>query len=460
MYGKIDQHRSVRKLYMEQLVNRGDITVEEAEAALGDYRQRLEQAFDETRGSSPPEPPKVRRADIVGVLPPVETGVDREVLQHVLEAITSWPEDFTPHPKLAKQLERRREMLAKGTVDWAAGEAFAFGSLMLEGTPVRVTGQDTRRGTFSQRHAVLVDYRTERKWYPLAHLSDDQAPFLIYDSPLNEFASLGFEYGESVVAKDALVAWEAQFGDFMNEAQVVIDQFIAAAEDKWGQTGGLVLLLPHGYEGQGPEHSSARIERFLTLCAEDNIQVTQPTTPAQYFHLLRRQLHRDIRKPLIVFTPKSLLRLPAAASRAEEFAAGHFEEVLADPRRPEADGVRLLLLCTGKVAYDLDERRQKEGRSDVAIVRLEQLYPFPKEQLLDQVRAHPNLRGVRWVQEEPENMGGYGFVHVKLHSALPGGVTLSHAARAESGSPATGSHTIHEQEQEELLEEAFAPPAG
>jgi 2-oxoglutarate dehydrogenase complex dehydrogenase (E1) component-like enzyme len=344
-------------------------------------------------------------------------------------------------------------------VDWAAGEAFAFGSLMLEGTPVRVTGQDTRRGTFSQRHAVLVDHETERKWYPLAHLSDEQAPFLIYDSPLNEFASLGFEYGESVVAKDALVAWEAQFGDFMNEAQVVFDQFVAAAEDKWGQTSGLVVLLPHGYEGQGPEHSSARIERFLTLCAEDNMQVAIPTTPAQYFHLLRRQMHRDIRKPLIAFTPKSLLRLPAARSAAEEFTGGWFREVLADPRRPEPAGVRLVLLCTGKVAYDLDEHRQATGREDVAIVRVEQLYPFPADQIKEILEGYPNLAEVRWVQEEPENMGGYGFVHVRLHSRLPEGVRFSHAARAESGSPATGSHTIHEQEQEELLAEAFATPA-
>jgi 2-oxoglutarate dehydrogenase E1 component len=460
MYARIEAHRSVRKLYMEHLVNRGDLTVEEAEQALDDYRERLEQAFDETKESAPPERPRARRREIMGVLPHVETGVERSVLDHILTALTTWPETFTPHPKLARQLERRRDMLEKGTVDWAAGEAFAFGSLMLEGTPVRITGQDTRRGTFSQRHAVLVDNETERKWYPLAHLSDEQAPFLIYDSPLNEFASLGFEYGESVVAKDALVAWEAQFGDFMNEAQVVFDQFVAAAEDKWGQTSGLVVLLPHGYEGQGPEHSSARIERFLTLCAEDNMQVAVPTTPAQYFHLLRRQMHRDVRKPLIVFTPKSLLRLPAARSAAEEFTGGSFREVLGDPRRPDPSGVRLVLLCTGKVAYDLDEQRQADGRQDVAIVRVEQLYPFPVEQLLEVVGGYPNLAEVRWVQEEPENMGGYPFVHVRLHSRLPGGVHFSHSARAESGSPATGSHTIHEQEQEELMAEAFAEPKG
>src|SRR6266542_5418744 len=302
------------------------------------------------------------------------TGVDRQILERILERVTSWPDDFHPHPKLAKQLERRRDLLEKDAVDWSLGEALAFGSLVLEGVPVRLTGQDSRRGTFSQRHAVLVDYRTERKWYPLANLASDQGAFLIYDSPLNEFAALGFEYGESVVAKDALVIWEAQFGDFINEAQVIVDQFIVAGEDKWGQTSGLTLLLPHGYEGQGPEHSSARLERFLTLAAEDYIQVVVPSTPAQYFHLLRRQMHRDIRKPLVVFTPKSLLRLPAARSRSEELTRGHFEEVLPDGgARP--DDVRLVLLCQGKVFYELERRRAEDHRADVAVVRLEQVYP-------------------------------------------------------------------------------------
>jgi 2-oxoglutarate dehydrogenase complex dehydrogenase (E1) component-like enzyme len=331
----------------------------------------------------------------------------------------------------------------------------AFGSLVLEGIPVRLTGQDSRRGTFSQRHAVLVDYETDRKFYPLAHLSDDQGAFLVYDSPLNEFAALGFEYGESVVAKDALVCWEAQFGDFINEAQVVVDQFIASGEDKWGQTSGLVLLLPHGYEGQGPEHSSARIERFLQLAAEDNIQVAVPSTPAQYFHLLRRQVHRDIRKPLVVFTPKSLLRLGAARSRTDEFVSGHFRELLPEARDLASDGVRSAVMCSGQVYYDLAERREKEGRDDVAILRLEQLYPFPADQILDTLRGYPNLRHLRWVQEEPENMGGYAFVHARLHAALPREVAFSHAAREESASPAAGSATLHQQEQEELLAAGF-----
>jgi multifunctional 2-oxoglutarate metabolism enzyme len=456
MYQKIEQHRSVRKRYMETLVNRGDISVEEAEAALEDYGNRLEQAFEETKESRPPQPaPERRRYRPLGVLPPVETGVSRETLDRILNAVTSWPGDFAPHPKLARQLERRREMLAKGTVDWSMAEALAFGSLVLEGTPVRLTGQDSRRGTFSQRHAVLVDYETERKWYPLANLAPDQGAFLIYDSPLNEFAALGFEYGESVVAKDALVLWEAQFGDFVNEAMVVIDQFIVAGEDKWGQTSGLVMLLPHGYEGQGPEHSSARIERFLTLSAEDNIQVVVPSTPAQYFHLLRRQMHRDIRKPLVVFTPKSLLRLPAASSPAEAFTSGHFQEAFPDPADPAPEAVRRILLTSGKIFYELAARRDRDDIDGVAIVRIEQLYPFPSDQLLDQLRRYPNAGEVRWVQEEPENMGADHFVHTRLHAILPDGIALGHVAREESGAPATGTATIHELEQEELIDAAF-----
>jgi 2-oxoglutarate decarboxylase len=331
---------------------------------------------------------------------------------------------------------------------------------VLEGTPIRLTGQDSRRGTFSQRHAVLVDYRSERKWYPLANLSPDQGAFLIYDSPLNEFAALGFEYGESVVAKDALVLWEAQFGDFVNEAMVIVDQFIVAGEDKWSQTSGLVLLLPHGYEGQGPEHSSGRIERFLTLSAEDNIQVVVPSTPAQYFHLLRRQMHRDIRKPLIVFTPKSLLRLPAASSPADALTSGHFHEVLPDPSDPTPEKVRGVLLSSGKVFYELAGRRDRDQIEHVALIRVEQLYPFPGDQILQQLRRYANATQVRWVQEEPENMGADHFVHARLHSILPEGVALSHAAREESGAPATGSATIHEAEQEDLIEAAFAGLGG
>jgi multifunctional 2-oxoglutarate metabolism enzyme len=386
----------------------------------------------------------------------VNTGVERNSLDRILDVVTTWPKDFSPHPKLAKQLEKRRTSLADGRVDWALAEALAFGSLVLEGIPVRVSGQDSRRGTFSQRHAVLVDFETGREYFPLADVSEDQAPFWIYDTPLNEFASLGFEYGYSVQAKDALVAWEAQFGDFVNEGQVVVDQFIVAGEDKWGQTSGLVVLLPHGSEGQGPEHSSGRLERFLTLSAEDNIQVTVPTTPAQYFHLLRRQMRREIRKPLIVFTPKSFLRLAAASSATEELVDGHFVEVLPDARVSDPERVRVVLLCSGKVFYELERIRADRDHPAAAVVRLEQLYPFPEEQILDALKAYPNLEEVRWVQEEPENMGAYAFVHIKMHRALPDGIRFRHVARPESGSPAPGIRAVHEQEQAELLEAAFS----
>ena len=456
MYQDIESRRPVRKLHMEALVNGGDITVEEAEAALEDYRKRLEQAFDETKAAAPP-PAKVdlKPPEPVVVRPSVETGVQRETLDGILRTVTSWPNGFTPHPKLAKQLERRRDLLEKNRVDWSLGEALAFGSLVLEGIPVRLTGQDSRRGTFSQRHAVLVDYHTDQEHFPLKALSEQQAPFLIYDSPLNEFATLGFEYGVSVVAKDALVAWEAQFGDFVNEAQVIVDQFIVSGEDKWGQTSGLVVLLPHGFEGQGPEHSSGRIERFLEVAAEDNIQVAVPTTPAQYFHLLRRQVRRDVRKPLIVFTPKSLLRLPAAASRTEDFVEGHFREVLPDSADPPADEIKRVILCSGKVFYDLLAEREKSGTNGAALVRVEQLYPFPAEQILEQVKRYPSAREVWWVQEEPENMGGYRFVHWWLHRVLPDRVAFTHVSRVESGSPASGSATVHNAEQAQLLASAF-----
>ncbi|HET6771183.1 MAG TPA: multifunctional oxoglutarate decarboxylase/oxoglutarate dehydrogenase thiamine pyrophosphate-binding subunit/dihydrolipoyllysine-residue succinyltransferase subunit [Actinomycetota bacterium] len=455
MYTEIEEHRSVRKLYMERLINRGDITMEEAEEVLHDYRDRLEQAFAETKESHPPDQDR-HHARPTGVLPPTNTGVERGTLDRILDVVTSWPDEFTPHPKLAKQLEKRRAFLEEDRVDWSLAEALAFGSLVLEGIPVRISGQDSRRGTFSQRHAVLVDYETGREYFPLANISEDQAPFWIYDTPLNEFASLGFEYGYSVQAKEALVAWEAQFGDFVNEGQVVVDQFIVAGEDKWGQTSGLVLLLPHGSEGQGPEHSSGRIERFLTLAAEDNIQVSVPTTPAQYFHLLRRQMRREIRKPLIVFTPKSFLRLAAANSVTDELVKGHFVEVLPDAPESDTERVRVVLLCSGKVFYDIDRARKEADNPPVGVVRLEQLYPFPETQILDALKRYPNVEEVRWVQEEPENMGAYGFVHVRLHRALPDGIRFRHVARPESGSPAPGIRAVHEEEQVTLLKVALS----
>ena len=455
MYAQIDQRRSVRKLYTESLLNRGELTVEEAEKSFDDFRAVMQKAFEDTKGAgagddvravAPPEP--------TGVLPAVETGVERERLEFVHRAANSFPNGFNPHPKLKRQIEKRKDMLQRDAIDWPAGEALAFGSLLLEGFTVRLAGQDSRRGTFSQRHSVLVDHETGEEYVSLSNMGEGQAPFRVFDSSLSEFAAMGFEYGYSVANGDALVCWEAQFGDFVNGAQVIIDQFLVAGEDKWGQESGLVLLLPHGFEGQGPEHSSARLERFLTLAAEDNIQVVQPTTPAQYFHVLRRQLHRTVRKPLIVMTPKWLLRLPDARSATEDFTSGHFSETLDDVQVKDRNSVKRILLCTGKVAYLLaGERNQREAPA--AIVRLEQLYPFPHDQLNDTFDLYPNATDVRWVQEEPENMGAWTFVHHRLRDRLDKRLTLTLAARAESGSPATGSNRVHEQETQQLMNQAL-----
>ena len=439
-------------------VNRGELSVEEAESLLDDFRNKLQKALDETKESLPPEPARARPPKTVGVLPPVETGVERDRLELIHEKLTTWPGDIEPHPKIKKMLEKRRGLLEKDASDWAHGEALAFGSLLLEGFRVRIAGQDTRRGTFSQRHSVLIDYRTEEEYMPLNHLAEDQAPFRSFDSSLSEFAAVGFEYGYSIANGDALVCWEAQFGDFANGAQVIIDQYIVAGEDKWKQPSGLVMLLPHGYEGQGPEHSSARLERFLTLAAEDSIQVVQPTTPAQYFHVLRRQMLRSVRKPLVVMTPKSLLRHAEAKSKTDEFTSGSFRETLDDPWLSSPDEVESILLCTGKLAYTLkDERNKREAKA--AVVRVEQIYPFPEQQLGEIFDNYPNAKDLCWVQDEPENMGAWTFIQARLNRMGSDRLTLRHAARAESASPATGSPKVHEQELEDILNRAFEPPS-
>jgi len=456
MYAKIDDRRSVRKLFTESLVKRGQLSLEDAEQALDDFGKRLQQALDETRQSAPPatlraaEPPPP-----IGCLPPVETGVDRSVLDHVYDTLSGWPDDFNVHPKLARQFATRDKMVREeGEVDWATAEALAFGSLLLEGTDIRVAGQDTRRGTFSQRHSVLVDHTDGHEWAPLAHLGPEQGKFWIYDSLLSEYAAVGFEYGYSVANKDAFVAWEAQFGDFVNGASTIIDQYVVAAEDKWEQTSGLVLLLPHGYEGQGPEHSSGRIERFLTLCAEDNIQVANATTAAQYFHLLRRQMARDVRKPLVVFTPKSLLRARAARSPIDDLTTGHFHEVLDDPGGGDPAAVRRVVLCSGKIGQEALAERDKRG-APVAVVRVEQLYPWPYDLLAEVVGRYPAAREIVWLQEEPANMGAWAFAQDRLAERFADTHTVVRVSRYESGSPATGSHTIHVQEQEAIIEAAL-----
>jgi 2-oxoglutarate dehydrogenase E1 component len=465
MYRLIDERPSVRRLYTERLAKRGDLSDEQTEAALRDFQARLETAFEEAKEAKQPEPPIAIAPVERGVLPQADTAVGRSLLDRVAEVNFAVPDGFQRHPKLDRILKRAHERYREGEVDWALGEALAFGTLLAEGTWVRLAGQDSRRGTFSHRHAVQVDYATGEDHVALAHLGEGQGKFFVHDSPLSEYAALGFEYGYSVEQPGTLVCWEAQFGDFVNGAQIVIDQFIVAAEDKWGQRSGLVLLLPHGFEGQGPEHSSARIERFLILCAEDNIQVVNATTAAQYFHVLRRQVRREgVLAPLIVFTPKSLLRSHHSVSHIDELAAGTFGEVLDDPaflpggaRAAAAGSVERVLLCSGKVAYDLMEERDARDR-DIPVVRVEQLYPFPETAIGEVLRRYPKARDVRWVQEEPGNMGAWSFVDGRLWNlleAMGDGRQLQRVSRALSASPAAGQMVVHLQELAQLLEESL-----
>ncbi len=468
MYNLIEGKRSVRKLYTESLIGRGDITVEEAEAALRDYSDQLERVFTEVReatraGSdekqrSGLERPSAQEHDDAQPESGYTTAIDLDLVHRVGDAFATPPEGFTPHPKLAPLLAKRQQMSRDGGIDWAFGELIAFGSLVAEGTPVRLAGQDSRRGTFVQRHAVVIDRQTGAEWAPIGQLGAD-ARFWAYDSLLSEFAAMGFEYGYSVERPDALVLWEAQFADFVNGAQTIIDEFISAGEQKWGQRSSVVLLLPHGYEGQGPDHSSGRIERFLQMCAEDNMTVAVPSTPASYFHLLRRQAYAKPRRPLIVFTPKSMLRLKAAQSAVEDFTSGEFLPVVDDPAvasgQVDAGQVDRVLLCTGKVYYDLVAARAKREDTRTAIVRVEQLAPLPIDELLDTVGRYPIDASLVWVQEEPENHGAWTFVAMGTHEAL-GGRSLHRVCRPASASPATGSGKRHADEQARLVDQAFA----
>ena len=452
MYELIDQKRSVRKLYTSALIERGDLSQEDAEQALQDYQAQLERVFTETREAmSHAEEPEV----VVEVEYPatVDTAISEETLKRVVDSQVALPERITVHNRLQPQLQRRAQMVEDGTIDWAMGETLAFGSLLLEGRDVRLTGQDSGRGTFGQRHAVIVDRVTEERYVPLNHLAEDQGRYYIYDSMLSEFAALGFEYGYSVENPETLVLWEAQFGDFANGAQTIIDEFISSGEQKWAQLSGIVMLLPHGYEGQGPDHSSARPERYLQLCAQDNMTVAMPSTPASYFHLLRWQAKSGHHKPLIVFTPKSMLRLKAAASRADDFTSGQFEPVITDTSVDPAK-VTKVLLCSGKVTWDLMAARQESGRDDIAIVRLERLYPLPADELRAALSAYPDDAELVWVQEEPMNQGAYQYISVNLPTLLEGR-DLKMASRAASASPATGSSKAHALEQSEVVAEAF-----
>jgi multifunctional 2-oxoglutarate metabolism enzyme len=458
MYRAIEGHPGVRTLYARRLAREGVVTeaeVEELEARqTAEYEAALAAAKEAARRPQPAASAGPRN-ELSAV--EMETGVPRETLARIGRVLTTVPSGFRLNPKMVQQLARRAKM-AEGEMqlDWGTAEALAFGSLLLEGTPIRVSGQDSSRGTFSQRHAVFHDTATGDTWTPLATLDAKQAPFEACDSPLSEFAVLGFDYGYSVEWPEALVLWEAQFGDFANGAQVIVDQFIASAEDKWRQTSRLGMLLPHGSEGQGPEHSSARIERYLQLCADGNMQVCNATTPAQYFHLLRRQMRQPVGKPLILFTPKSLLRLPAASSPIEALTSGGFRLCLDDPEVGDRALVERTLFCSGKVYYDL--RTEKEKRRDfrTAVVRLEQLYPFPNERLSAIVAGYPKASRAVWVQEEPRNMGAWSFVKGRSEEFLPPGRNLAYVGRSASPSPATGNAGVHKKELEQFLAEAFA----
>ncbi|MEU0332575.1 multifunctional oxoglutarate decarboxylase/oxoglutarate dehydrogenase thiamine pyrophosphate-binding subunit/dihydrolipoyllysine-residue succinyltransferase subunit [Streptomyces sp. NPDC006193] len=462
MYDLIDKKRSVRKLYTESLIGRGDITLEEAEQALQDYQGQLEKVFTEVREATSQPVAGDVQAPQDGFPVAVPTAVSSEVVKRIAESQVNIPDHITVHPRLQPQLQRRAAMVEDGTIDWGMGETLAIGSLLLEGTPVRLAGQDSQRGTFGQRHAVLIDRETGEEYTPLQYLSEDQARLNVYNSLLSEYAAMGFEYGYSLARPDALVMWEAQFGDFANGAQTVVDEFISSAEQKWGQTSGVVLLLPHGYEGQGPDHSSARPERFLQLCAQNNMTVAMPTLPSNYFHLLRWQVHNPHHKPLIVFTPKSMLRLKAAASKAEEFTNGQFRPVIGDDTVDPA-AVRKVVFCAGKVYYDLEAERVKRGVTDTAIIRIERLYPLPGAELQAEIKKYPNAEKYLWAQEEPANQGAWPFIALNLIDHLdlavgadvPHGERLRRISRPHSSSPAVGSAKRHQAEQEQLVREVF-----
>jgi 2-oxoglutarate dehydrogenase E1 component len=460
MYARVKAHPGVRHLYAEQLIREKTIAQEDLDAMTAEVVGRYEkiQTIAKELVSAKPhkaemKPPK-QDEDGSNVF---ETPVTAETVRHIADKISLVPEGFHINPKMVGQLGRRAKMGAgEVPMDWGFAEAIAFGSLVSEGFPVRLSGQDSGRGTFSQRHATMYDTNTGEQWCPLAELKSEQNPaarFQVFDSSLSEQGILGFEYGYALQSQNALVAWEAQFGDFANGAQVIIDQYIAASEDKWGQTNRLTMLLPHGYEGQGPEHSSARLERFLQLCGENNLQVCYPTTPAQYFHLLRRQVKQGIVRPLIVMTPKSLLRLPAASSTIQDLTNGGFRPAIDDAGVQDKSKVKRIVVCSGKVFYDLQIAREKSNDERVAIIRLEQFYPFPTTALKEIFAAYPNASQLVWCQEEPQNMGGWHFVADRLKGLMS--AEPRYVGRAASASPATGSYVIHELEQRKLVDEAL-----
>ncbi|MEO3782108.1 multifunctional oxoglutarate decarboxylase/oxoglutarate dehydrogenase thiamine pyrophosphate-binding subunit/dihydrolipoyllysine-residue succinyltransferase subunit [Actinocorallia sp. B10E7] len=462
MYDLIDAKRSVRKLYTEALIGRGDITVEEAEQALQDYQQQLERAFTEVREAAgqPNVPGSVVRPQDEDRIPidhgAVSSAIPLESVKEIINTQVDLPEGFTVHPRLQPVLDRRVKMIDDDAIDWATGELLAFGSLLIDGHPIRLVGQDSRRGTFGQRHAVLVDRKTGETHTPLSRFFQGTTKFYVHDSLLSEFAAMGFEYGYSLQRPDALVLWEAQFGDFANGAQSIVDEFISSGEQKWGQRSSVTLLLPHGYEGQGPDHSSARIERYLQLCAQDNMTVVYPTTPANYFHMLRWQALSGRRKPLVVFTPKSLLRSKAATSPTEEFTSGAFQPVIGDAKA-DPSKVKRVIFTTGKIYYDVVATRDKVGADDTAVVRIERLYPSPIDEIKAELAKYPQDVELIYAQDEPKNMGAWPFFALVLWNYLDGR-KLNLVSRPASSSPAVGSAKTHQAEQEAMLSRLF--PSG
>jgi 2-oxoglutarate dehydrogenase E1 component len=469
MYDSVKNHPTVREIYSRKLVSEAVMEEGKSKAALDAEMDRLGAILDKTKSEQ--TAPRffalegvwkgLRRPNAQDIWTPVSTQAEEAILRKVAQTITQWPEGFQPHPKLQKLLEGRKKMMETGEFDWGMAELLAYGALVLEGIPVRISGQDAGRGTFTHRHALFHDSKTGARYSPLNTLNPDRADFAVHDSSLSEYGVLGFEYGNSSTDPRSLVIWEAQFGDFANGAQIIIDQFMASAESKWQRMTGLTLLLPHGYEGQGPEHSSARMERFLQLCAQDNLQVAYPTTPGQIFHILRRQVKRDFRKPLVIMSPKSLLRHPKVISTLSDLTKGGFREVLGDSAAArEPSNIKKVILCSGKLYYELVDERSKSGQEgSVAIVRVEQIYPFPAEQIAQQVRLFPNLKQIIWAQEEPKNMGAYSFVAPRLQELfvdLAGkGVAFRYLGRTERASPAIGSAKGHEVEQQEIIKGCF-----
>ena len=461
LYKEINDHPTVRDIYAAELVKKKQLTKAETDEIFNEFNTLLEQAFDDAKKAVTTidtskyihraETPQKERKEAVDTTFPVEE------LKRINASILTVPKDFDANPKLLRILAKRHEIVEKNEtkIEWGFAEALAFGSILVQGRNVRLTGQDVERGTFSHRHSVLHGTESNQKFTPLNHIQEDQGKYIVYNSHLSEFAVLGFEFGYSSTDINQLVMWEAQFGDFSNGAQIIIDQFIASCEAKWGQKTAVVMLLPHGFEGQGPEHSSARLERYLQLCAEDNIRVVSATTPAQYFHLLRRQVFSEVKKPLVVMSPKSLLRHPMAVSNVEELATDSFHEFLGDKANLNTADVTRVIMCTGKVYYDLAKYRDDNNITDTAIVRVEQMYPFPDADVNEALASYKKAKDIVWCQEEPKNMGAWSFLAPRIVSEMAAGQKLRFAGRMAAASPATGSAKLHQIEQDALVEQAF-----